>query len=397
MNRPWRLALVFLLLLIGCESRDEHDMTPLMYASQKGDTAEIRSLLSRGADVEAKVEDHSALRYLIAFIAWMQELPHRNPGWTPLMFAVDSSRYDAVELLLDAGADVEAIAIGTTPLDIAVGRRDFEMMRLLLEHGARPGPSRGYRLDPLSTAVGENDTALVRMLIARGAQVDGRDPAGRTPLMTAAERGAAEAFRVLLKAGADPGARAANGWTAARYAMANGHEAIAAQLASNPAAAADLANEELFSAIRAGDAAALTRAIERGADPNALNEAGRSAFVEAAGVFPENELFAMMDAGAIIRKDEADALLFLSAVKGHMKLFDRLVGMGVKPRDDFVAYAVRADQVEMVEHLLDMGLDPEAQDPTQRSATDLARLLDKPEMTRLIEAAAARRATRSTH
>lgn len=374
------------LVLSGCSRRDEHSMTPLMYAAQRGDTTEIKRLLKRSTNTESAVKPHGALREWIAFLAWMQELPKRNPGWTALMFAVDSSRYDAARILLDNGASPSVNANGMTPMSLAVFKRNRDMVRLLTEHGASLAGTVGYMGDPLFFAAERNDTALLRLFLVRGGRVDSKDPSGLTPLMVAAQAGSADAADLLLHAGANVDLQGPNGWRAARFARESGHTQLAEKLGASVDAQTDLHNAELFAAIKAGDVQATFAALERGANPNALQEQGRSVLMEAASKLPEAALFDLIEAGAEIRKSETEPILFLAVVLNHHKLFERMLVEGAKPHDSLITDAVRAGHVSMVKRLLAMRLDPNARDAMGHTALELARLNKNQEMVALLEA-----------
>lgn len=365
----------------GCdESRDDHGMTPLMHAARRGDTLEVKRLIADGAEIEAKGEPHRGLRPMLAFIMWMQELPERKPGWTPLMFAVDSARHDAARVLLHHGADASIEAHGLTAVDLAVFKHDARMARLLVERGARVVNSRHH---PLMFAASRNDTALIRMMLARGSAVDGVGQGKMTALMAAAEAGAADAVDLLLDAHANPDVQGPNGWRAARFAVEKGHVALADRLgASN-----DIENAGLFAAIQSENTDAAFAALARGADVNALNEHGRSALMEAVSKLPEDAIFGLIDAGARIHASEAGPMLYLAVVLNYPRLFDRMMQEGATPRDNFIASAVRAGHPDMVKRLLALGLDPHALDATGRSGLDLARLRNDKALIALLEAA----------
>lgn len=68
-------------------------------------------------------------------------LTERAAACSPLHFAVDNGGVETAEVLLDAGADIEARARrGLTPLHLAVERRrqrpDGAVIKLLVERGA---------------------------------------------------------------------------------------------------------------------------------------------------------------------------------------------------------------------------------------------------------------------
>ena len=69
----------------------------------------------------------------------MAALSRNEIGNTPLHAALAGGRGSVAELLVERGADVNAVANGLTPLDIAAGREDQEMMAFLVAHGAERG------------------------------------------------------------------------------------------------------------------------------------------------------------------------------------------------------------------------------------------------------------------
>ena len=61
----------------------------------------------------------------------------KQAGWTPLHTAAERDDEDALELLIKAGADVNAVTgDGRTALRLAVEEDCAEACRVLLEHGA---------------------------------------------------------------------------------------------------------------------------------------------------------------------------------------------------------------------------------------------------------------------
>lgn len=91
--------------------------TPLHLAAYFGRREAAARLIDRGADVGARSENT------------MEN--------TPLHAAAAGGRMACVMLLVERGADVNAEAAGIAPLDIACGRRDDEMVRYLVDRGAR--------------------------------------------------------------------------------------------------------------------------------------------------------------------------------------------------------------------------------------------------------------------
>ena len=89
--------------------------------------------LELGADPEKRVESmHREL------LPGSKHIIEAMEGYTPLHLAVFLKQYKIVEMLLEAGADIEAPVCpdGRTPLMLAALYGDAEMVRLLLNKGA---------------------------------------------------------------------------------------------------------------------------------------------------------------------------------------------------------------------------------------------------------------------
>jgi ankyrin repeat protein len=196
-------------------ARDDRGFTLLMQASLYAMPADVSWLLARGADPKA------------ADVG----------GITALMLAVDDSR--KVRALLKAGADPNAHSIdGRTALLLAADRKQgADVLRVLLENGAKSAPEPG-QVDPLVQVTRNGDTESMKLLAA---QRDGKYPPAAVTAAAQADCMAclrmvldqgppkaaiSDALRVasvtsdidilkaLLAAGADPNAKDATGQTA---------------------------------------------------------------------------------------------------------------------------------------------------------------------------------------
>ena len=114
----------------------------LLAATRKSNLELVKSLLAKGADVDAKS-------------------PY---GATPLFFACDRSNVEMVKLLLDAGANpnVQDTFYKATPLGWASGKGNAEVLRLLVEKGAKEIEM------ALRFGINGNHAALVKAALGKG-------------------------------------------------------------------------------------------------------------------------------------------------------------------------------------------------------------------------------------
>lgn len=153
---------------------------------------------------------------------------------TPLHWAVIDNRPELARLLIANGAEINTRdKHGMTPLHKAVLFGRAEMAEHLLNNGAEPdmlAPRYGrIMVSPLDLAAEAGMTEIIRILLNHGAKLDPEKPERKrvAPLHLAAGKGNYEAARMLLEAGANSNAKDMNGKTPLHWAEETGHDDVA--------------------------------------------------------------------------------------------------------------------------------------------------------------------------
>jgi len=229
-------AMIEKLLVAGADpnAATPNGETALMTAARTGKIDAVKVLLDRGAAINAKDSVH---------------------GQTALMWSVLENHIDTVKFLLARGADINAAtnvnmpkgeyvpakaggASGTgiirqralptadggmTPLLFAVRDGNFEMTKLLLDHGANIAQSSGNHTSPLLIALLNGNVGLATYLLDKGADPNAADAYGRAALFAAIDlrnfnhekygdlptdgRDPMELIKALIEKGADVNAK----------------------------------------------------------------------------------------------------------------------------------------------------------------------------------------------
>lgn len=126
-------------------------------------------------------------------------------GWQAIHAAAFSGSRTILQLLLRAGANVNAVAknqFKNIPLQTALLGRQVAAAELLVEAGADVRWRQFEGDTALHDAAAMGFAELVSFLVAHGADVNARDKDGETPLSMATRNGHPEVVRILEAAGA---------------------------------------------------------------------------------------------------------------------------------------------------------------------------------------------------
>jgi ankyrin repeat protein len=258
--RTGDLATVQTLLKRGAQANAKEQWfgeTAMMWAASENHADVVKALAAAGGEVNARstVLDAPVLEFPRS---GGPNSPFPRGGWTPLMFAARQGSTEAALALVEAGADLNTVAlpetdytlkadeatsadrgIGTSALVFAIINAHYDLAVKLLEKGANPNVVDLAGMGALYAAVDMNSMQwiqgrpqpiltdsidapeLIRALLQKGANPNARlkraplkrhhDAGttlnfgeGTTPLMRAARTNDVAAMKVLLDGGADP-------------------------------------------------------------------------------------------------------------------------------------------------------------------------------------------------
>ena len=371
------------------------DELGLVEAARAQDEAQVRALLTRKADVNARSED----------------------GSTALLWAAHWNDVATAGLLIRAQADANlANDFGMTPLSRACTNGSAALVELLLSSGANPNTRIATGETPIMTCASTGNVDAVRALIARGADVNAKEPAqNQDALMWAASERHPDVVRLLVEAGANTQSHTKKGFTALHFAAREGDIDTVRQLLASgvnvnirsvpepptPGVAAGPRGPGYQATISEGSTPLLVATVrghvpvallllEQGADPN-VRDAGFTPLHWASGTWEggiSNQVYGFTDPmGGIPNRQQKIAFvksLLAHGANPNARMTRRppgFQGLGGGYEDAPGAtpflLASAADDLEMMRLLLAAGADPKLVTDTKATAVMAASGLNR--------------------
>jgi len=357
--------------------------TPLMWAARYGDAAVVDRLIRAGAKVAAEnvfgvtpmseaalIGSEPVIRELLS--AGVNPDSPNPEGETALMLVVRTGQLGAAELLIDAGADVNAKErwAGQTALMWAGAQLQPAMVKLLLANGAevnarstvrqwsrkvssepRPKELAQGGLTPLMFAARTGCIECAELLLDAGAVIDLADPYGVTPLIVAALNLQNDFAAYLIEKGADIGQWDLYGRTPLYVAI---------DMVDYPPPQHGRDSKPPMSGLQLAELL-----LERGANPNSQLKQWRPPFVRlargqdntlATGATPLLRAAHASDVAALKLLLRYGAVVDLPNASGITPLM-AAAGVGVSPNTSRAKKKTEANSIEAARLLIEAGAD----------------------------------------
>ena len=219
-------------------------MSALGISAGRDDLETTRLLLAARADVHARTKidgftplllaaqfahEEKTTAMLLEAGADIREVS--TSGRSALFLAAEAGNAATVRLLLQNRALIDAgPPSGETPLCAACANSNLECATILLEHGAEPNAI-GIAGTPLTLAAKWGSADCLSLLLKKGAKIDLQNKVGETALIVAVSGNHPQCVYKLLEAGADRKIKANNGETAKDRAIKMIHPVVLQLLA----------------------------------------------------------------------------------------------------------------------------------------------------------------------
>lgn len=258
-------------------------------------------------------------------------------GKTPLIIAVGNSYIDTAKILIENGANINAVDIeGWSALSYAVNNGDIEIAKLLLENKAK---IKDELLIAIKSPIVESRINIMKLLIENGANINYTDENGFNPLNIAIESGDMELTKFLITNGANVNSLMQDGVSLIGYAIAQNNMDLLQILIENGAnvnytVGDSWADTPLMTASRLGLDNVVRILLTRNADINAVDMNGNTALHTAAlnSQLSVVKLLLEKNPNLDIQNKVGNTALHLAVISGNIDIVGELVLKGANTK-----------------------------------------------------------------
>lgn len=258
-------------------------------------------------------------------------------GKTPLIIAVGNSYIDTAKILIENGADVNAVDIeGWSALSYAVNNGDIEIAKLLLENKVK---IKDELLIAIKSPIVESSINIMKLLIDNKANINYTDENGFSPLNMAIESGDMELTKFLITNGANVNSLMQDGVSLIGYAIAQNNMDLLQMLIENGANVNNTngdswADTPLKTASRLGLDNVVRILLTRNVDINAVDMNGNTALHTAAlnSQLSVVKLLLEKNPNLDIQNKVGNTALHLAVISGNIDIVGELVLKGANTR-----------------------------------------------------------------
>lgn len=258
-------------------------------------------------------------------------------GKTPLIIAVGNSYIDTAKILIENGANINAVDIeGWSALSYAVNNGDIEIAKLLLENKAK---IKDELLIAIKSPIVESRINMMKLLIDNKANINYTDENGFNPLNIAIESGDMELTKFLITNGANVNSLMQDGVSLIGYAIAQNNMDLLQILIENGANVNytdgdSWADTPLKTASRLGLDNVVRILLTRNVDINAVDMHGNTALHTAAlnSQLSVVKLLLEKNPNLDIQNKVGNTALHLAVISGNIDIVGELVLKGANTR-----------------------------------------------------------------
>ena len=352
---------IYVLLINGAdvEIKDDRGETVLMIAAQEGYTDGLQILLNAGAEVN--------------------NVSNKN-GHTALMQAAQCGETGCLRILLRSGADINLRCnLSLTALMYAAMEGNAGCVELLLNQGADVNARSISDINVLMFAAEAGHSNCIHLLLSRGSEINAKDECGRTALIEAAHHGQTDCLRILLTNGANVNLKSNSSLTALMYAAMEGNagcvELLLNQGADVNARSISYSNA-LMLAAKAGHSNCIHLLLSHGSEINAKDDCGETALMEAAHRGQTDCLRILLTNGANVNLKSNSSLtaLMYAAMEGNAGCVELLLNQGADVNARSISYsnalmlAAKVGHSNCIHLLLSHGSEINAKDDCGKTA-----------------------------